>query len=182
MRARSIWTVFLKELRQLSIPPCLDRSSNAVSRQDATAFLRLLPSMLRGGTAVIYADPPYSRAQYSRYYHLLETLVLYDYPEVTGKGRYRAGRFTTDFSQRSKVVDAMKAFIGAAARTKSPLYLSYPRNGLLHSAGGDLMNLLRTEYPHVSIAETAEIDHSTLGAAPGAAAVKVQEDVYYARW
>ena len=36
-----------------------------------------------------YLDSPYSGEQYSRFYHILETLVKYDNPEVLFKAKYR---------------------------------------------------------------------------------------------
>ncbi len=52
----------------------------------------------------VYFDPPYTREPFSRYYHVLETLVKYDYPQCTGKGRQpnvRQGeRFRSEFETR----------------------------------------------------------------------------------
>jgi hypothetical protein len=76
----------------------------------------------------------------------------------------------------------MDEFVGAAAATGAPLYLSYPRNGLLQAHGGSLEEIMRIHYPTVRIAYTAPLDHSTMGGAPGAAAVDVTEDVYYGNW
>jgi adenine-specific DNA methylase len=57
------------------------------------------------GPVCVYLDPPYTRDEYSRYYHLLETLVRYDYPEVRDKAsmpkRGDAGRFASDFATRN---------------------------------------------------------------------------------
>ncbi len=36
---------------------------------------------------VVYLDAPYTRDEYSRYYHVLETIVKYNYPSSHGKGR-----------------------------------------------------------------------------------------------
>lgn len=61
----------------------------------------------------VYFDPPYTRDEYSRYYHTLETLVRYDYPVVKGKPsipRPRdGGRFSSEFCTRftSQVEDAI---------------------------------------------------------------------------
>jgi adenine-specific DNA-methyltransferase len=53
---------------------------------------------------MVYLDPPYTREEYSRYYHVLETLVRYDYPEVSGKSsapvKGGAGRFASEFFTR----------------------------------------------------------------------------------
>jgi len=39
---------------------------------------------------VVYLDAPYKREEYSRYYHVLETIVKYDYPSSENKGRMRS--------------------------------------------------------------------------------------------
>ena len=38
---------------------------------------------------VLYLDPPYSQNQYSTQYHILETIALYDNPEIFGKTGHR---------------------------------------------------------------------------------------------
>jgi adenine-specific DNA-methyltransferase len=149
---------------------------------DAADFTEALPEIAGRTPVVVYADPPYSRAQYSRYYHVLETLVLYDYPAATGKGRYRDGRVETDFSRPARVSDAIDHFIGTVAASGYPLYLSYPENGLLFERGEDLLHLLGQHYPHATVATTAPLAHSTLGGAPGTPAINVVENVYYGRW
>lgn len=54
---------------------------------------------------VVYFDPPYRREEYSRYYHALETLVVYGYPSATGSGltpdKGRGERFNSEFFSRS---------------------------------------------------------------------------------
>lgn len=54
----------------------------------------------------VYLDAPYKRDEYSRYYHVLETLVSYAYPSTVGRGRIpdkRTGdRFSSEFFTRSR--------------------------------------------------------------------------------
>ena len=180
MRQRSIIEYFKNALIEFTKPSCLDRRGNRVFRSDATTFMQQLSERPRRSRLVIYADPPYSRAQYSRYYHVLETLVLYDYPQASGKGRYRDERVQTDFSRVSKVTDAMEQFVEAAADIEAPLFLSYPKNGLLYRAGGDVLTILKRHYRKARIAASVDLNHSTMGAAPGAASIRVMEDVYHA--
>lgn len=142
---------------------------------------RLAADSSTKGELVVYADPPYSRAQYSRYYHLLETLILYDYPEISGKGRYRSDRFHTDFSRTSRVANEMGRFLRSVASTGATLYLSYPTNGLFHRAENDLLSLLQTTFNEAHLVRSISANHSTLGGSPGSAAVSVTEELYYAR-
>jgi adenine-specific DNA-methyltransferase len=180
VRQRSILHYFGEALLGFSRPSARDRSRNRVSRSDATDFLEQMSTRGQQTRLAIYADPPYSRAQYSRYYHILETLSLYDYPEVPGKARYRIGRVNTDFSRKGKVAMAMERFVRAAARTGAALYLSYPRNGLLGDTGCGVGEILRRHYRRVRVAMSVSLRHSTLGSAPGYQSLAVVEDVYHA--
>lgn len=179
IRRRSVLERFFANLSDLHLPASRSRDVNRVTRMDAVDFVQALPEMVEG-ELIIYADPPYSRAQYSRYYHVLETLVLYDYPNVSGKGRYRPDRFNTDFSRSAKVESAMYDLIAMSAQTGAPLLLSYPRNGLMNR--DELLVCLGEHYPTVSVAAGVPLLHSTLGGAPGETAINVVEDLYYARW
>jgi adenine-specific DNA-methyltransferase len=134
-----------------------------------------------GSRLVVYADPPYSRAQYSRYYHLLETLILYDYPRVEGMGLYRQGRFETAWSRLNGVEEAADGFVRAVADSGAPLYLSYPSRGLLHDAGSSFRDVLSRYYSDVATVLREPVSHSTMGGAPGRAASDATEEVFHAR-
>lgn len=78
----------------------------------------------------IYADPPYTREHYSRFYHVLETITLRDDPDIStvtihgtthvSNGIYRKGRHQSPFCIRSKAPEAfMKMFEIASAQKKS---------------------------------------------------------------
>jgi adenine-specific DNA-methyltransferase len=180
IRQRSVLTRFLAALVSFPTVDCLDRRKNRVFRADATWLLTKQRNEFPRRNFVIYADPPYSKAQYSRYYHVLESLILYDYPDCESKGRYRNDRFQTNFSRSAGVVGAMTEFVKAAAELKAPLYMSYPRNGLLSDAGGDLRTILKEHYKVVRLVAQEPLNHSTLGGAPGAASIRAVEEVYYA--
>jgi adenine-specific DNA-methyltransferase len=111
---------------------------------------------------------------------VLETIVLYDYPDCTGKGRYRHARFQTDFSRKAGVEAAFESFVAAAAEAGKALYLSYPTNGLLCDSGVQIPELLGKHYDHVEVAARVRLNHSTMGGAPGHASVAVFEEVHYA--
>lgn len=81
--------------------------------------------------STIYADPPYAFVHYSRFYHALETLVKYDYPELTYKGRYRTDRHQSPFSIKTQVPTAFKKMFRLIKEKSSNLVLSYSDNGLI---------------------------------------------------
>lgn len=178
IRRRSLWDRFIEALDELVIPSCHDRASNGTYNLDAIRFVQTIGA--EHDDLVVYADPPFSRAQYSRYYHVLETLALYDYPVVEYNGRYRPDRFQTGFSQRAKVSATMESFIESCAATGAKLFLSYPRRGLLQQAHRNLLAMLRRHYAHARVITSTELDHSTFGASNGEARQPVTEDVYYA--
>lgn len=89
-------------------------------------------TMLRArGVSAVYADPPYTAQQYSRFYHLLETLVSGVPPvlqtvhgEVT-RGLYPEGRFLSPFSSRREAPPAFRRLIGTAHSAGAHVLISY---------------------------------------------------------
>lgn len=133
------------------------------------------------GHAIVYADPPYGKDQYSRYYHVLETLVEYDYPQSTGAGRYRPSRFTTPFSLKTKVVSAFTDLFAAIAERRWTLVLSYPDSGLLYSAAEEgVEGLLLEHFNCARLAFASPVSHSTLGGRHGSAHTSATEQVWVA--
>jgi adenine-specific DNA-methyltransferase len=180
MRRRDVLTQWKLELGRITPYGERDwRVGNRVYNGDAVTTLAGLEAGDR--PTVVYADPPYSRAQYSRYYHVLETLVLYDYPELTGAGRYRSGRYQTPFSHAASVEEAFKSLIGAVADATASLVLSYPTNGLLYERGISPAKLMRERFGSVRLAGHSQISHSTLGGASGVASHKVREMIFVGR-
>jgi len=131
--------------------------------------------------SVIYADPPYTDDQYSRFYHIYETLFLYDYPEAIGVGQYRPGRFRSSFSLRSEVQGAMTKLIAGCAKAKCNLVLSYPDNGLLPDARNSIVTILRDHYSSVEIAHEVNHKHSSLGGSKGQQIYDVKELLFLAK-
>ncbi len=77
--------------------------------------LSILDGKLKGEQVLVYLDPPYTREEYSRYYHVIETLVLYTYPSCTGIGLTPkpGDRFKSEFFTKveSQVIDALVSII-----------------------------------------------------------------------
>lgn len=90
---------------------------------------------LEGGT--VYADPPYAFVHYSRFYHAMETLCLYDYPElqIKGgslvKGRYREERHQSPFCIRTQVDGAFEELFKGIKKAGANLALSYSNTAMI---------------------------------------------------
>ncbi len=181
-RRRDMWEQLLHEVDTLKPYGAPDwRSGNAVLQHDALAIWEDLDK-LGFEDGIVYADPPYSKDHYSRYYHVLETLTRYDHPNAAGKGRYRPDRFATPFSLKTCVEAAMDDLCGAVAERGCTLVLSYPSNGLLNAdCGVDPGDLLHEHFSHVDLLMRQPTSHSTLGARHGSARNPVDELLWVAR-
>jgi len=171
------WLSAMSELSPVGTPEW--RRRNKTFRKDA---LSLLSDLKRSDEhpAVIYADPPYTADHYSRYYHLWETLLRYDYPEPTGKGLYRQDRFTSKFSVKSKVNQQFERLIRGAAELGVELVLNYPKDGLVDRPEENLLAMLKKQFAHAEIAAAIPHQHSTMGASKGIEKEAVTELVFYA--
>lgn len=122
------------------------------------------------GGGVVYADPPYCFVHYSRFYHAIETLVLYDYPELqikggnVVKGRYRVERHQSPFSIASQVEGAFEKLFQGVRESKSKLVLSYSNTGMIELDrmgeiasdvfGGQSIDLLTMDHQHMTLGRT----------------------------
>jgi hypothetical protein len=100
-------------------------------RADFRAALASLPP----DVGCVYADPPYTRDHYSRFYHVLETLALGDEPGLStmvlggrtlpSRGLYRQERHQSPFCVVSQAAAAFDALCAPLAARGIPLVLSY---------------------------------------------------------
>ncbi|WP_166806164.1 DNA adenine methylase [Cryobacterium cheniae] len=134
-RSMNIEREVLSRLRALTrYPrPSFARTLN-LGFQDALDTIDAAPK-----TTVVYADPPYFKEHYSRYYHVLDTVALYDYPSLTFNdrlnqvtvGRYREGRIVSAFGLRSKVEGAFRELFEMSMAKGYEVALSYANTSLL---------------------------------------------------
>lgn len=79
---------------------------------------------------ILYLDPPYTKNQYSVQYHLLETIALYDDPDLKGKtGARDTSKQTSKFSKPGDVHIEFEKII-AKAKFKH-IILSYSSDGIM---------------------------------------------------
>lgn len=105
--------------------------THTVSQCDYMECLNNLPS----DVSTIYADPPYTRDHYSRFYHVLETIAIDDIPEIStvtmngethiSNGIYRNDRHQSPFCVKSKASKAFEEMFSCIAHSKRNLLLSY---------------------------------------------------------
>lgn len=126
----------------------------------------------------IYADPPYTRDHYSRFYHVLETIALGDEPEISNvkyngsvrisNGIYRNDRHQSVFCIKSKALAAFETMFRIASTTHKTLLLSYspydetknvhPRVVTMKQ----LVSLAKNYFPNVEIVSAGNFSHNKL--------------------
>ena len=130
--------------------------------------------------AALYADPPYTRDHYSRYYHVLETMALRDEPEVAktkirsngvprlSRGIYRLERHQSPFCIPTKAPGAFERLFVAASKRKIPLILSYSpyhanaKNRPRLLTIEQLLDIAKRHFNKVEIAPIDGITHNKL--------------------
>lgn len=135
---------------------------NGFNHQVTTLNFSECLNVIEPGT-LVYADPPYAFVHYSRFYHALETLVKYDYPEVQHKGRYRTDRHQSPFCKRTEVNDAFVLMFNKIREKDANLILSYSNTGMISL---NQIKALAIESFGINYeVSTREVDHthSTMG-------------------
>ncbi|MGI5308182.1 DNA adenine methylase [Rheinheimera sp. WS51] len=127
-RAKSIIELVVKRLNSLK-EHAFERDANVFNLSYEDVF----EAADIDSSTIVYADPPYFKEHYSRYYHVLDTYVLYDYPELTfnkllGKttvGRYRENRIVSPFGKRSTAKAAFENLLCLCISKRAKLAISY---------------------------------------------------------
>lgn len=170
LSARSVFVGYVRQYEGLSATR-RDHLAVRADFREALARPALKPS-------VVYADPPYTRDHYSRFYHSLETIALGDDPSITksnlgggelqSRGGYRVGRHQSPFCIKSEAPGAFSALFAGVARLQVPLVLSYsgydprtearPRVMALDAVVG----LAKQHFEEVQVETLASVEHMKL--------------------
>jgi adenine-specific DNA-methyltransferase len=113
---------------------------------------------------VVFLDPPYSAAQYSRFYHVLETIARGSCGPVSGIGRYpaRDERPTSLFSQKAMAPAAMAQLIEMLATQSCTAILTFPQHGCSNGVTGEGLIALARRWFEVDVLQVP-MRYSTLG-------------------
>lgn len=128
-RSKDVLNIFINYLLDNSNKYRTSKYKNKVYNLEFTNLLE--EKSIFEKADLVYADPPYTDMQYSRYYHILNVVADYDYPELTRyrngftKGLYTEGRFQSSLSQRSKAKDNLNILMKKCFESDKILALSY---------------------------------------------------------
>lgn len=138
-------------------------------------------SQIKGEVGAVYADPPYTRDHYSRFYHVLETMCLWDDPGVSttriraltetfSRGMYRADRHQSPFCIKSQAPGAFEKLFAGVSALSAPLVLSYSPYASDSDAHprvmtvGQIVSLAKQYFDTVETVSTGKFSHMKLNA------------------
>lgn len=156
LRDISIYNSFKKKAIELSqIPP--SKYNNLSFAQDYIDLFRL---DLINEVDVFYIDTPYTIEQYSRFYHVLNTIVKYDDPVLEHKAGYRNDRYKSNFSYKTKAEVEFERMIKKISDIKKDIVLSYSNKGVVSI--DFLLEIFKKYYDVVNV-QILSYSHSTQG-------------------
>jgi adenine-specific DNA methylase len=134
-------------------------SGNARNKAFCMDYSDILKSNIiqKYNVSTVYIDPPYTNAHYSRFYHIPETLVLYDYPDIQYFGRYRTDRYQSDFCIRTEALQAFDNMLRLCKSSNLNAVISYSNTSqcILHIS--EIENVCK-KYYGMNV-RTKNIDH-----------------------
>ena len=156
LRNMNIWDEFLEK--------CEDFKSIITNKFENKSYNLDYKELLKKeeikSVETFYLDSPYSGEQYSRFYHILETIVKYDNPKVAYKAKYREDRFMSDFCYKKTVEEEFRNIIRYCKENNSNLVISYSNKGVIECK--KLEEICKEYYDNV-VVKTYDYKHSTQG-------------------
>ncbi|MGC3994720.1 MAG: DNA adenine methylase [Propionicimonas sp.] len=149
-----------------AVSTAVEQIAPAFARQRGTALVGDAGSIVAtlDDGDLVFCDPPYSAAQYSRFYHVLEGIARGGWDDVTGSGRApdRSSRKTSDFSMKSKARAAMKGLLDGLRIRGCRAVVTFPDADASNGLSGQEVIAMATRDWSVE-AHYVESIHSTLG-------------------
>lgn len=113
---------------------------------------------------LVFVDPPYSAVQYSRFYHVLETVALGKCGRVQGKGRYppKEERPTSLYSRATTAAVELRKLLEALASRGCRVVLTFPSGRCSNGLSGSIVEIETQKWFAVTRHEIS-VRFSTLG-------------------
>lgn len=174
LKEKSIYNIFNEKLREFNSDDfVLSHNNNKCYNNDFRTLLETEES-IKEEVGFIYIDPPYTDMQYSRYYHILNTVVLYDYPDISlnrgniTKGIYRDGRYQSPLSQRKYALNEIDFLFSFCKENRINVALSYAypvdrerqATNRYTASIDDLINVARKHFGNDVIVVDEEYSHA----------------------
>jgi len=130
---------------------------------------------------LVFVDPPYSEVQYSRFYHVLETIAAGSCGPVTGAGRYPDPKIrpTSRYSLVTESSDALEELLSTIASQGGRAILTFPDHECSNGLSGETVEEIANE--HFLIRKgRLDTNFSTLGGRSGDKDIVADRSARYA--
>jgi adenine-specific DNA-methyltransferase len=126
---------------------------------DALSFAK----KMKGGD-LAFIDPPYSEVQYSRFYHVLETVARGNVGDVSGVGRYPSlsQRPQSDFCRSTQSTRAFLDLMASVAESGADAIITFPADKASNGLSGKIVEEISAQFFNIKIKKVSSI-FSTLG-------------------
>lgn len=141
------------------IKPCqIQNKTIEIYREDSNCLAKRIPC------DVAYIDPPYNSRQYSRFYHVLETIVEWDAPTLTGTALKRPSENMSEYCRNSA-----KSAFEDLINSLDAKYIVVSYNNTYNSKSSSSRNKIELNdilciLKHKGIVETFEKEHQYFNA------------------
>lgn len=138
---------FLRDAWSKDITVCTQQALRVIAPQHArikgrarVADANTMANQLQAGD-LVFIDPPYSSVQYSRFYHVLETIAVGASGEVSGVGRYpaRSLRPQSKFSVKTHAFAALQELLETVAERGAKAILTFPDHDCSNGLSGEII-------------------------------------------
>ena len=114
---------------------------------------------------LVVVDPPYSGVQYSRFYHVLETISRGEQDTVSGKGRYPplTERPQSSFSRSGESLKALVNLLERLSKAHSTVIFTFPAGECSNGLSGEIVSEVSSQLFNVKRSAVVSGRFSTLG-------------------
>ena len=115
------------------------RKANVLGHAEVGDAVGLAASL--SPTDLVFVDPPYSGVQYSRFYHVLETVARGVAPKVKGVGRYPplTSRPQSAFSNKGQSLEALRSLLRNLSESGATVIFTFPAGVASNGLSGSVV-------------------------------------------
>lgn len=159
---RSAWRKDVKSTIQANLSQFAQKIALVPGKAYVSDALSQTLQMSEGDLAFI--DPPYSEVQYSRFYHVLESVARGAVGPVSGRGRYPpiSDRPQSDFCRKTSSVDAFDELMLGVAAAGAEAIVTFPAGAASNGLTGSIVEAISSQYFVVKQRKVSSV-FSTLG-------------------